>query len=246
MVSANRRFLVIPARNEQPRLGDVLRGVQRTGIDLEALVVDDGSADRTAEVAEHAGARVLRHPFNLGYAAALQTGYKYAYRHKASTVAQMDADGQHDPADLPRLIEAVETGAADLAIGSRFLESGSYRMGPARSAGRYLLRAVAGGMGLRVTDPTSGFQAMNRRTLGIYIDDVFPTDYADLDVLLLARRCGIRIVEQPVTMTPSPRSSSIHGGISPIYYLYRIALSIWAGAAGFRHSPDTQPNNDDG
>lgn len=241
-----RRVLVIPARNEQPRIADVLLRVHQTDIDWDVVVVDDGSDDRTVEVAGRAGARVLRHPFNLGYAAALQTGYKYAHRCGAATVAQMDADGQHDAADLPRLIDAVESGAADLVIGSRFLDAGAYDMGLARSAGRRVLQAVGRCMGLRVTDPTSGFQAMNRKTLAVYVSNVFPTDYADLDVLLLANRLGIRIVELPVRMAPSPRASSIHRGLGPVYYLYRTALSIWAGTAGLRHSLDGSSHTDDG
>ena len=115
-----------------------------------------------------AGARVLRHPYNLGYGAAVQTGYKYALAQGATSVVQMDADGQHDPRQIPRLLEPVRRGECDLAIGSRFLAGGSYRMSFGKAIGRGVFRGLARLFGIDVTDPTSGFQAMNRRVLEIY------------------------------------------------------------------------------
>lgn len=192
-------------------------------------MIDDGSGDRTSEVARVRGARVLRHPINLGYGAALQTGYKYALRRGAQFVAQMDADGQHDPADLPRLLAPVLRGEADLVIGSRFLGAGSYRMGTLRSAGRALFRGIAGLAGLRVTDPTSGFQALGSRVLELYASElVFPSDFPDVDVLLSAHRRGIRIAECAVQMRASQRESTLHAGWRPLYYVYKMLLSLWA------------------
>ena len=192
-------------------------------------MIDDGSADATAELARSHGALVLRHPINLGYGAALQTGYKYALRRGAALVAQMDADGQHDPADLPQLIAPVLRDEADLVIGSRFLGAGNYRMGLIRNAGRALFRGIARLAGLRVTDPTSGFQALGPRVLALYASElVFPSDFPDVDVLLSAHRRGIRIAERAVRMHPSERSSTLHAGWRPFYYVYKMLLSLWA------------------
>jgi glycosyltransferase involved in cell wall biosynthesis len=132
--------LLIPAFDEADRLPEVLRRVAESALDLEVVVVDDGSRDRTAAVARQAGVRLLRHPFNLGYGAALQTGYKYALRAGADLLVQMDADGQHDPADVPALLEPVAAGVLDLALGSRFLGAGAYHMEAARNAGRAFFR----------------------------------------------------------------------------------------------------------
>jgi glycosyltransferase involved in cell wall biosynthesis len=224
------RVLVIPAYEEAARLGALLEAVARSGAGCEVVVVDDGSRDGTAEVAARAGARVLRHPFNLGYGAALQTGYKDALERGAEVLVQMDADGQHDPADLPTLLAAVERGECDLVVGSRFLGRGEYRMGWLRTLGRLLFQAIAHAAGLRVSDPTSGFQAMNRRVLEVYARDFFPTDYPDVDVLLAARRSGLRVGERAVRMRAGVRASTLHGGLRSVYYVYKMLLSTLSAA----------------
>jgi hypothetical protein len=232
-----KRVLVIPAFDEEARIAHVLRQVAEARLGFEIVVVDDGSQDRTALRAGQEGVRVIRHPFNMGYGAALQTGYKYALRSGASLVVQMDADGQHDPRYIPALTEPIEAGTADLVVGSRFLGGESYRMDFARGLGRKLFQTVARSFDLSITDPTSGFQAMNRDVLSLYVRDSFPTDFPDLDVLLAARRCKIRIEERRVSMAPSPRPSSIHHGLGPTYYLYKMFLSIWAGTVGYSDKP---------
>ena len=221
------RVLVIPAYEEEARVGAVLEAVARAGLGCEIVVVDDGSRDATAAVAARAGAQVLRHPFNLGYGAALQTGYKYALERGARVVAQMDADGQHDPAELAELLAAVESGEADLVVGSRFLGRGAYRMGVLRTLGRRLFQGIARLAGLSVSDPTSGFQAMNRRVLEVYARDFVPTDYPDVDVQLAASRNGLRVAERPVRMHTGPRASTLHGGLRSVYYVYKMLLSTW-------------------
>ena len=225
------RLIVIPAYQEATRLAGVLEAIAHAGLDCDVVVVDDGSRDATSLVAARAGARVLRHPFNLGYGAALQTGYKYALERGASIVVQLDADGQHDPAEIPRLLAPVEAGDLDLVVGSRFLGRGDYRMGALRSLGRRIFQAIARLAGLRVSDPTSGFQAMNRRVLEIYARDFFPADYPDVDVLLTAWRNGLRVGERPVSMNAGSRASTLHGGLRSVYYVYKMLLSLWAASS---------------
>lgn len=220
---------MIPAFNEEAGLLQLLSRTAESKLDFEIIVVDDGSDDQTGSIAAQAGVHVLRHACNLGYGAALQTGYKYAYRRGATLVVQMDADGQHDPREIASLIEPVEQGRADLVIGSRFLGAETYKTGRIRKFGWSLLNAVARVFGLRITDPTSGFQALNRKVLGLYIGDAFPADYPDLDVLLAAQRHGVRIEERPVLMSPASRPSTLHSGFAPVYYFYKMLLSIWAG-----------------
>ncbi len=224
-------MLLIPAFNEASRLGAVLERIDRQAIDCEVVVVDDGSADDTAGVARRGGATVLQHPFNLGYGAALQTGYKYALKRQARFVVQMDADGQHDPAAIADLIAPVTAGELDLVIGSRFLEDTGYVMPPAQRLGRAFFQAVARLLGLRVTDPTSGLQAMNRRALEVYEADAFPTDFPDIDVLLMAQRHALTIGERPVTMKPSSRRSTLHSGLRPLYYVYKMLLASFSARA---------------
>lgn len=217
----------LPAYNEAGRLPAVLQAIAGAAPGAEIVVVDDGSADGTGDVAARLGASVLRHPFNLGYGAALQTLYKYALRAGAELVVQLDADGQHDPAEIPRVAAPVASGECDLAIGSRFVERSDYRMGPVRGLGRLLLSALGRLAGVTVSDPTSGFQAMNRRVLALYSEPFFPPDYPDVDVLVAATRRGIRIREVPVQMRESTRGSTLHGGTRDFYYAYKMLLSLW-------------------
>jgi glycosyltransferase involved in cell wall biosynthesis len=222
------RVLLIPAYNEARHLAGVLERARAAAPDFQLVVVDDGSADATAQVAAGAGARVLRHPVNLGYGAALQTGYKLALREGAILLVQMDADGQHDPKDVPALAAPILRGELDVVIGSRFAAGGDYPMGALRDAGRRLFRWLARRLGLEITDPTSGFQALSPRALSLYARDFFPSDYPDVDVLVAAHRSGLSIGEVPVKMSPGLRPSSLHGGIAPLYYAYKMLLSLWA------------------
>jgi glycosyltransferase involved in cell wall biosynthesis len=219
---------VIPAFNEAARLPALLAELRLTLPDHDLVVIDDGSADTTAEIAAQAGARVLRHPYNLGYGAALQTGFKYALECGAPWVVQMDADGQHLPAEVPALVAALASGDCDVAIGSRFLAPSGYGMGALRTTGRQLIRALGRLASLDVTDPTSGFQALSRRALALYVGDWFPTDYPDVDVRIVAARAGLRIREVPVQMAAGVRASTLHSGWKPLYYAYKMLLSLWA------------------
>ena len=224
-------FLLLPAYNEAAHLPSVLAELGALGGDFKVVVVDDGSRDATAEVARAGGALVVRHPFNLGYGAALQTGYKFALEQGARFLVQMDSDGQHDPAQIEKILAPVLRGELDLAIGSRFFPGSEYQSGLARDLGRRLICAVARLLGLRLEDPTSGFQAMNREVLKLYCRDTFPYDYPDLDVLVLARRGGLRIGERATAMRAGLRPSQLHGGLKPLYYFYRLGLALLAASA---------------
>ena len=231
-MSRPRSILVIPAFGEAQCLPRVLADIAEARLDFEVVVIDDGSADETGACAGAFGATLIRHPFNMGYGAALQTGYKYALQRGARLLVQMDADGQHDPREVSKLIEPILRGDADLVVGSRFLGATAYLQGMSRRLGRYAFAALAKVFGLAVTDPTSGFQAMNRKVLELYAADFYPTDYPDVDVLLTAHRHGVRIRECPVTMSAGWRASSLHGGsLRAVYYAYKMLLSVWAASA---------------
>jgi glycosyltransferase involved in cell wall biosynthesis len=223
-------IVALPALNEARRLPAVLAEVARAVPDAEIVVVDDGSRDDTAAVAAAHGARALRHPFNLGYGAALQTAYKYARARGAPLLVQLDADGQHDPAEIPKLAAPVARGELDVAIGSRFVAPSDYRMGALRGIGRVVFERLGRWAGVEVTDPTSGFQALSPRALELYVGDFFPPDYPDVDVLVAAARHGLRIGEVAVTMRESPRASTLHGGTRSLYYVYKMLLSLWAAS----------------
>jgi len=154
-------WVVVAAYNEAQVIGSVLGEILRRG--YQAVVVDDGSRDGTADAAAGAGAWVVPHPVNLGQGAALQTGIKFALQHGASHIVTFDADGQHRAADIVRLIDALEVSGADFALGSRFLGD-SFGMPASR---RWLLKAATAftrmTTGMRVTDTHNGLRAMTAR-----------------------------------------------------------------------------------
>jgi glycosyltransferase involved in cell wall biosynthesis len=220
-------LVIVPAFNEAEELGRVLEGIRATDPGLSVLVVDDGSTDDTAGTARRAGARVLRLPINLGYGSALQAGYKYALREGYDCVVQLDGDGQHEPADIPRLLAPLERGDVDLALGSRFLEETGYRPGIARAAGIRLFRGLTFLLtGVRFRDVTSGYQALNREVLHFFAAERYPVDYPDADVLVMLTRAGFAIAEVPVRMYPKQSGRSMHTGLRPIYYIFKMLLSM--------------------
>jgi glycosyltransferase involved in cell wall biosynthesis len=220
-------LVLIPAFNEAARIASVLAGVRAAVPDLPVLVVDDGSGDDTAARARGAGARVVRLPFNLGAGVAAQTGYKLAVREGFECVVQLDGDGQHEPADIPALLSIIERHEADVAIGSRFLGGTAYRPGALRRFGMGLFGWLAWLMtGVRFSDVTSGFRAFSGDVVRFAATEWYPTDYADADVLITLRRAGFRLREVPVRMYPRAGGRSMHAGLRPVYYVFKMLLSV--------------------
>jgi glycosyltransferase involved in cell wall biosynthesis len=219
-------LVLLPARNEEFSIGAVLDRIAELHPGLPVVVINDCSTDRTADVARsREGVGLINLPIWLGYGGALQTGYKYALRCGYDTVIQMDADGQHDPVFLSTLISALDH--ADVVVGSRFLEQSGYRMSRVRRLGCHLL-SIAGSMatGMRITDPTSGFQALNRNALAIAVEDQYPLDYPDIDVLILMARRHLRVVEVPVQMRSVADRKGMHSGLQVLYYGIKMFLSV--------------------
>jgi len=220
-------LIIIPAYNEASRIGEVVRSVRAAAPDYDILVINDGSRDETRQAARSAGAQVVSHPFNLGYGVAIQTGYKYALAKKYDFVVQMDGDGQHDPACIRDLLAPVLAGETDFCLGSRFLGLESYAPSLARKVGMAFFRwLVSSLIKTRITDSTSGFQAFNRRVIRYFTTEVFPCDYPDADMLITLHRAGFRIREVPVRMHASVTGKSMHTGWKPLYYMFKMLLSI--------------------
>jgi glycosyltransferase involved in cell wall biosynthesis len=228
-LAALRRVAIVPARNEEASVGGVVAEIRAFDPDMEIVVVDDGSGDRTAAVARAAGARVVRLPFNLGIGGAVQTGFRYAFEHRFQLVVRLDGDGQHDPAELPGLLEPVLTGRADIAVGSRFAGADAYRSTFARRVGiRVLARFVSVLVRQRVTDPTSGFQAVNRRGIALFAAD-YPHDYPEVEAVVMVHKHRLRLEEVPVRMRERAGGrSSIRAGHS-IYYMLKVTLALFVG-----------------
>ncbi|MDQ2952223.1 MAG: glycosyltransferase family 2 protein [Chloroflexota bacterium] len=203
---------------------------------LHVVVVNDGSTDDTEVVARRAGAVVLTHPYRLGYGAALQTGYIFALRNGYERALQIDGDGQHDASQAAALLTVIRDGRADMALGSRFLSGRPQAMPLVRRFGSATLRRLGRALaGITCTDPTSGFRAFNRRALAVLVSDEFPTDYPDLDVLIRLRFAGVRIAEISASVRERTGGTSMHSGLRPLYYAYKVALaSVMATIRGRR------------
>jgi len=227
-VEKARVLVVVPAYNEAPRIAGVIAGIRAHAPGADILVVDDGSADGTADVVRRNGAEVASLPFNQGYGVALQTGFKYAKRRKYDYVVQIDADGQHEPRCIQDLLVAVQERAVDVALGSRWLGLAEYKGPVLRKFGKFFFGFLASLLTrLKVTDPTTGFQALTREVVDFYCTNVYPVDYPDANVIIMLNRAGFRVAEVPVIMYRDESGQSMHGGIAkPVYYGMKMIMSI--------------------
>ena len=228
-------LVIIPAHNEANNIAPVLAEIDAARLKLataspqaiDILVVDDRSTDETASVAARAGAAVLRLPNNLGYGGAVQSGFRYAVHFGYDFGVMMDADGQHDASYIGDLLRVVQSGEADVALGSRFLGRMEYRTTFAKRLGMSIFRTIVSRLtGRRITDPTSGFQALNRDTMAFFATDNYPVDFPDADTILLLHFAGFRIAEVPVVMRERLSGQSMHSSWKPVYYVFKMFLAI--------------------
>jgi glycosyltransferase involved in cell wall biosynthesis len=223
----SRVLVVVPAYNEEASLGPTIDRIRGELPEAAIVVVSDCSTDRTAEVARAHGARVVALPCNLGYGAAVQTGFKYALVHGFDFVIQIDADGQHDPSSAAALLAPVARGEADVAIGSRFLGQANYPIPLPRRLGMAMFGSIVGFVTRRTfSDPTSGYQAMNRRVLEFFARDNYPSDFPDADTIILLVLAGFRVREVPVVMQARTAGTSMHSNLRAFYYVAKMMLSI--------------------
>jgi glycosyltransferase involved in cell wall biosynthesis len=221
-------LVVIPAYNEQGRIGEIVRAVKRVLPSAKTLVVNDCSSDDTGSESVEAGADVVTHLINLGYGAALETGYLYALQYGYEFIVQMDGDGQHLPDEVTQILAPVLDGGADIVIGSRYLSSkNTYKTSFVRKVGQKFFGMILSVItGYKITDPTSGFQCLNRKAFELFSRGQFPHDFPDADVLLMAHYAGFRVKEVPVVMLGRSGGVSMHAGLKPLYYVIKMILSI--------------------
>jgi len=225
-----RRIAIVPAFNEEACVAQVIDEIRATDAELDVVVVDDGSQDRTAEVARGRGVHVLRLPFNLGIGGAVQTGFRYAWENGYELAVRLDGDGQHDPSQLAAIIAPVVAGEADICVGSRYRERGDgYRSTATRRLGiRFLAWMVSDLTHQRVTDPTSGFQALNRKAITLFAAD-YPHDYPEVEALVMLIRHRLRLEEVPVQMRPRAAGRSSIGTLGSAYYMVKVMLALVVG-----------------
>ncbi len=208
-------LVIVPAWNEEQNVGTTVREILATGRDYDVAVVDDGSVDATASVARQAGAIVLSLPFNLGVGGAMRTGFTYAKRMGYQRAIQVDADGQHNPADIERVLEGLAR--ADISIGARFSDVGDYQVrGPRKWAMRLLAAIVSRVAKTRLTDVTSGFRAAGPRAIEQYVR-YYPAEYLGdtLDSLVAACHSGLTVTQVPVRCGPGCSAAPVRAHGAP-------------------------------
>jgi glycosyltransferase involved in cell wall biosynthesis len=212
----------MPAWNEAIVIQETIGEIRAQLPDVDIAVIDDGSRDETANMAKQAGATVIRLPFNVGVGGAMRTGFEYAHRNGYDQAIQVDADGQHDPADIPKVLAGLS--GANISIGARFAGVGHYAArGPRQWAMKILAAVVSRLAHTKLTDVTSGFRAADRATIEQYRHH-YPAEYLGdtVDSLVMAIRSGLTVTQVPVQMrkrqggTPStsPWKSAVYLGRS--------------------------------
>lgn len=243
-ISPSRKLAVVPAYNEAATVGRVVQSLHDGAPDFDVLVIDDGSTDATAEIAERLGARVLRHPFNLGIGGAVQSGFRFALEYGYDYMVQVDADGQHDVGQISRLEDAMhEAPAVDMVCGSRFLTKDLHYPAPiSRRTGIHVFAFILSrAMGQRVSDPTSGFRLYNRRAISLFARD-YPHDYPEVEAVLMVHFHRLRTKEVPVQMFERGGGvSSLSGSGKSLHYMAKVLLAIFVGLV--RARPVIEPGD---
>lgn len=224
--SVRRVLVVLPAWNEALSLPAVLREINDHLPEVAVLVVNDGSSDGTSAVARAHGVAVLDLPFNLGVGGAMRAGFRYALAEGYDVVVQVDADGQHDPREVPHLVAGLD--GADIVIGARFADQGDYEVrGPRRWAMRVLAGVLSRLAGTRLTDTTSGFRASGPRAVRLFAVH-YPAEYLGdtIESLVIAVRGGLTVAQVGVSMRVRSAGRPSQRPIKAAIYLLRACLAL--------------------
>jgi len=233
---SRRVLVIIPAYNEEESLGRVIRNVHAAEPEVDIVVINDGSTDATPDIAEGYKVNLVSLPYNQGIGSAMQTGFMFARDKNYDIAVQVDGDGQHDPREIAQLVEALIAGDADIVIGSRYIEDRGYITPWQRRIGIVILAAVVSVITRqRITDPTSGFRAINRRAIHFCAQD-YPFDYPEPEAVVLFNRANLRVHEIPVTMNPRYGGQSSITPFRSAYYMVKVIMAIVIGL--LRKRPD--------
>jgi glycosyltransferase involved in cell wall biosynthesis len=222
-----RTLVVIPSKNVADTIGDVVRRVLDLGLDLDVLVVNDGSTDATSRAAREAGATVIDHPENLGKGAALKTGFEHAVEHGYDAVITMDGDKQHDPSAIPKFIEALEKTGADIVVGTRMHSVGDMpriRIWTNRTTSRVVSRLA----GQTIPDSQSGFRIFRARVLKDVVRHLVTSKYdTESEVLIRAARRGYRVAATAIESIYAGAVSHIHPVVDTLRFLRLVGRSLF-------------------
>ncbi len=226
-------LVVIPAYNEEGAIAGVVREIQRVVPGAPVLVIDDCSSDGTKSLAQFAGAEVLPLPYHLGLGGCVQAGYKLAYELGYAFVIRVDGDGQHNPEDIPRILEALRASGCQMVIGSRFPGQNGFQTSTLRGLGSRLFRVILRPiLGKPVQDPTSGFVGVNRQALEVFTRS-FPLEYPEIETLVVLQRKRFRFQEIACQMRPRQAGRSSITPVKSLYYIVHVLLGVFVNILKF-------------
>lgn len=221
-------FVCIPAFNEEATIGKIVLSAQKY-VD-RVLVCDDGSLDATSEIAEKCGAFVLRHERNMGKGMAITSLFRAVYKDGADIIVLLDGDGQHDPSEIPMLVKPIEQDQADLAVGSRYLNSGNHIPLKRKIGLKILDHLMKIIFKIRVNDTQCGFKAFSREALEAIVPLESKGYGVDSEILVLAAKNGVRVMEVPISvryakLAKTSKESFLIHGIELLIALLRLSIS---------------------
>jgi glycosyltransferase involved in cell wall biosynthesis len=222
----DRVLFVIPAYNEAENIEKVINEIKKDVSYADILVVNDCSKDNTKNIVENLGVKCISLPINVRYAMAVQTGIKYAYQNNYDYVIQFDADGQHIAKEAEKLLNKMKQSNCDIVIGSRFLEKTDYPHSFFRMLGtKVFTLLIKLFCNKTITDPTSGFQCLNKNVIKRYANN-YP-EFPDANLIMEMLYEGYNIQEITSYMRIRENGTSMHGGIiKPIKYMILMFYTI--------------------
>ncbi len=227
-----RVLMIVPAYNEQENIVDTINqicGVKDigAGVELDYIVINDGSTDNTQEVCDLANIKCLKLMQNLGIGGAVQTGYMYAYLNNYDIAVQFDGDGQHDIHSLKNLIEPILKDECDFVVGSRFVDGNSeFKSTKMRRVGiGWLAKVIQVFTGITIKDPTSGYRAANKKCIHFFANN-YPVDYPEPEAIVMLAKQNMRIKEKQVNMFEREGGASSINTWRSIYYMFKVTIAI--------------------
>lgn len=218
-----RVLIIIPAYNEEK---SILKTVNTVREQYDYVIINDCSTDNTLEVLEKNGLNHIDLPANLGIGGAVQTGYKYAYRHGYDIAIQYDGDGQHNASFISALIRPIIEDQSDIVIGSRYIEKEGFQSSAMRQLGiRFFEKLIKGLSGQAVTDATSGFRAVNRKVMKSFVED-YPQDYPEPQTNLGVIKQGFRLQEVAVRMNEREEGKSSITPMKSVYFMIKVSMAL--------------------
>lgn len=217
-------LVIVPAYNEEESIKNVVDSVIEQDVDV--VVINDGSKDKTSENAKKTKASIIDLPCNLGIGGAVQTGYIYAYMNKYDIAIQIDGDGQHDPKYIKEMVQMIKEKKADMVIGSRFVNKTEYKQTFFRKLGINITSIIIKIMtGKKIYDTTSGYRAVNKEIIK-YFSENYPYDYPEPDTnmrLILKKKT---ILEIPVEMKKRETGKSSISPLKSVSYMLKVSLAL--------------------